>query len=163
MEDAAVETFWNLARFHANVNAAPSYFGPTTLEVITPPAWAFGVSTEQADTLLGLVLAGTKTATSSALWDYEDQDETLPQVGSLSILLDGSRHPHALIATTAVRVVRFEEVDEEHARLEGEGDLSLPHWRRVHRQLFTETATGGRDFTVDLPVVLERFEVIYRA
>lgn len=62
-----------------------------------------------------------------------------------------------------MRVVRFEEVDEEHARLEGEGDLSLAHWRQVHRRFFSETGTHGRDFTDDMPVVLERFEVIYRA
>ena len=81
-----VEAFWQLARFHANLNSAPTYFGPTTLEVVPPPAWAFGGSAEEADELLQLVLEGTKTATASALWDYEAEGEALPEVGSLSIL-----------------------------------------------------------------------------
>ena len=163
MDESEVRSFWDLARFHAKLNSAPSYFGPTTLEVVLPPAWSFGATPEQADELLALVLDGTKTATAGALWEYQAEGEDVPQPGSLSILLDGSGHPHALIEITDVRVVPFDEVDEEHARLEGEGDLSLEHWREVHERFFTETATGDHGFTHDMPVVLERFQVVYQA
>jgi uncharacterized protein YhfF len=156
-----VEAFWELARFHAKLNSAPTYFGPTTLEVVPPPAWAFGASPEEADELLRLVLDGTKTATASALWDYQAEGEALPEVGSLSILLDGSGHPRALINTTAVTVVPFDEVGEEHARLEGEGDRSLASWRDAHERFFGQVSSRG--FEPDMPVVLERFEVVYQA
>jgi uncharacterized protein YhfF len=53
-------------------------------------------------------------------------------------------------------------VDAEHARLEGEGDLSLEYWREVHRAFFTETATHARPVDDDMPVVLERFRVVYQ-
>lgn len=162
-ERSDVESFWDLARFHAKLNTAPTYFGPTTLEVVPPPAWSFGATPEQADELLELVLDGTKTATASALWDYEADDEPLPQSGTLSILLDGHDHPRALIEITSVEVVPFEEVDEEHARLEGEGDRSLAHWRDVHERFFTDVATHDRGFRPDMPVVLERFRVVYQA
>ena len=33
-----LRVFWDLARFHAKLNAAPTYFGPTTLESVPPPA-----------------------------------------------------------------------------------------------------------------------------
>ena len=56
--------------------------------------------------------------------DYESEDEPLPETGGLSILLDGAGHPQALIEVTEVSVVPFDEVDEEHARREGEGDWS---------------------------------------
>ena len=163
MAEAEVRSFWDLARFHAKLNSAPTYFGPTTLEVLPPPAWAFGSTPEQADELLALVLDGTKTATASALWEYEAEGEDVPRSGSLSILLDGAGHPHALIEITDVRVVPFDEVDEEHARLEGEGDRTLEHWREVHERFFTETATDDRGFRADMPVVLERFKVVYQA
>jgi len=156
-----VEAFWALAKFHANLNSAPTYFGPTTLEVVPPPAWAFGGSAEEADELLQLVLDGTKTATASALWDYEAEGEALPEVGSLSILLDGRGHPRALISTTEVEVVPFDEVDEEHARLEGEGDLSVASWRAAHERFFGQGSS--RPFEPDMPVVLERFAVVYQA
>src|SRR5690349_15137404 len=95
-EKTPVEAFWELARFHAKLNVAPTYFGPTTLEVVPPPAWAFGGTPEQADELLALVLDGTKTATAGALWDYEADDWPIPSVGDLSIILDGHEHPRAL-------------------------------------------------------------------
>jgi uncharacterized protein YhfF len=158
---AEVEAFWQLARFHARLNSAPTYFGPTTLEVVPPPAWAFGDSAEEGDELLQLVLDGTKTATASALWDYEAEGEALPEVGGLSILLDGRGHPRALVNTTDVQVVPFDEVNEEHARLEGEGDRSLGYWRAAHERFFGKVSSRG--FEPDMPVVLERFEVIYQA
>lgn len=162
MDESEVRSFWDLARFRAKLNNAPSYFGPTTLEVVPPPAWQFGATPEQADELLALVLDGTKTATASMLWDFEAEGERLPEPGTLSIILDGREHPRALIETTAVEVVAFDEVDDEHAYLEGEGDRSLGFWRDVHERHFTEHATHDRGFSRDLPVVLERFRVVYQ-
>ena len=158
-----VEAFWNLARFHAKLNVIPAYFGPTPLEVVPPPAWSFGATPEHAEALLRLVLDGTKTATASALWDFETEGEEVPRTGTLSIILDGAGHPRALIETTDVRVVPFDEVDDEHAHLEGEGDRSLASWRDVHERFFTEHAAHDRGFSPDMPVVLERFRVLYQA
>ena len=36
VDDDEVRAFWALARVHARLNSAPSYFGPTTLEVVPP-------------------------------------------------------------------------------------------------------------------------------
>lgn len=159
--DERVHAFWELARDHARLNAVPAYFGPTPLDSVPPPAWSFGAGPEQADDLLGLVLAGTKTATAGALWDYEAEDEPLPEIGTLSIILDSTGQPRALIETTEVQVVPFDEVSDEQARLEGEGDLSLEYWRDVHQRFFTEVADHDRGFSHDMPVVWERFRVLY--
>lgn len=160
--DARIEAFWTIARNHAHLNSAPQYFGVTPMEVMRPPAWGFGATSEQADALLRLVLAGTKTATASALWDYQVQDESLPTPGLLDIVLDGSGRPRALIETTAVEVRAFHEVDAEHARLEGEGDLSLEYWRRTHEAFFRTHAAHDRGFSQDMPVVLQRFRLVYK-
>lgn len=162
MDESEVERFWTLARSQARITSMPGYFGPTTLEVLPPPAWSFGGTPEEADALLDLVLAGTKTATSGALWDYEGEDEPLPEPGTLSILLDGSGTPRALIEATEVSVVPFAEVDAEHAFLEGEGDRSLTHWRAVHQRFFVDVATHDHAFAPDMPVVLERFRVLHQ-
>ncbi len=146
-DPAAVEAFW-----HAT--------GPTGP---VPEAWAFGDHAELADELLALVLAGTKTATASSLWDIEADGDPVPQVGDLSIVLDGAGQPRALIRTTQVRIVPFIDVDAEHARLEGEGDLTLSHWREAHEAFFRRTATGDRGFDETMPVVCERFEVVHPA
>ncbi|KGN38297.1 ASCH domain-containing protein [Knoellia subterranea] len=159
--DAAVHEFWDTARHYAKLNAVPTYFGPTPLDSVPPPAWGFGATPEHNDELLALVLEGTKTATASAVWDYEAEDETLPEPGTLSIILDGEGRPRALIETTEVDLVPFDEVSEEHAFLEGEGDRSLEHWREVHERFFTEHATHDHGFIRDMPVVCERFKVLY--
>lgn len=156
-----IDAFWEVAKRRAKLATLPGYFGPSALESLTPAAWAFGGSPEEADSLLGLVLEGVKTATASALWDFEAENEQVPTPGTLSILLDGTGAPRALVVATDVRVVPFDQVDAEHAHAEGEGDRSLAHWREVHEEFFTRVAAHDRGFQPDMPVVLERFEVVY--
>jgi len=156
-----IEQFWELARNQARTNPIPGYFPTSSHDALAPPAWAFGATPEHADELLALVLAGTKTATAGALLDYQANDEPIPAVGDLAIILDGRAHPRALIEVTDVRLEPFAAVDAEHARLEGEGDLSLAHWRDVHQRFFTEHATHDRPFSEQMTVVLERFHLLY--
>lgn len=156
-----IDTFWSVARHQTRTNPVPGYLGAYSGEALAPQAWAFGATPEQADELIALVLDGTKTATASSQWDYEDEETSLPRVGDLSIVLDGSERPRALIEVMEVDVVPFDEVDAEHARLEGEGDRSLEHWRSVHESFFTDQAVPGRSFSPTMPVVLERFRVLY--
>ena len=158
-DDAAIEAFWADAKVRAKVNRVPGYLGVNAGDSLRPPAWSFGATPEEADELLALVLAGTKTATASALRAYESGDEELPEGGDLSIITDGAGAPRALIQTTRVRTAAFGEVDAEHAAAEGEGDLSLEHWRRVHQEFFSRT--GGSELGEDEQVVLEEFRVIY--
>lgn len=159
----AVEAFWREAVRHARFEGIPGYFPGSTLGVVPPPAWSFGGTPAQADELLALVLAGTKTATASALWDYEASGEPVPEAGALGIVVDSSGAPRALLATTGVDIVPFDQVTAEHASLEGEGDGSLAHWREVHERFFREFAEHDRGFHSDMPVVCERFEVLHRA
>ena len=88
-------------------------------------AEGWGDSPEMADELGALIADGTKTATCSALWEYETEDEPLPQVGLKSVVLDGKGDPLCIVETTEVEVRPYEEVDAGFAYEEGEGDRSL--------------------------------------
>ena len=156
-----IEAFWQRAQQHAELATVSSYMGVNPIAALRPPAWGFGATPEEADELLDLVLEGTKTATASALWDYEAEGEDLPSVGTLGIVVDGHGAPRALVVTTAVRTVPFDEVDEAHAHAEGEGDRSLEYWRRVHEEFFTEHASHDKGFATDMPVVLEEIAVLH--
>lgn len=90
-----------------------------------------------------------------------DLDLDLPAPGSLSILLDGHDSPRALIRTTHVEVVRFGDVDEDHARREGEG--TLEQWRAQHLRFFEEHAPVGQRVDEETRVVLERFVAVVPA
>lgn len=126
-----------------------------------PLAWAFGATPEHADALLDLVLAGIKDGTASSLWDHESSGEPLPEVGELSVVLDGAGDPRAVLETTEIRIVPFDEVDADHARAEGEGDRTLAYWRASHERYWREHSEDERGWAPDMPVVCERFRLLW--
>ena len=103
-----LRVFWDLARFHAKLNAAPSYFGPTTLESVPPPAWSFGETPAQSDEFVAHALADELGETTAPVADYAGD---IPEAGVLSILCDGSGKPRALVEVTEV-VVGADDVVE---------------------------------------------------
>ena len=115
----------------------------------------FGDSPELADELLALVLSGRKTATCGALRDYGGA-EPMPEVGRRDVVLDGSGRRAAVIETVEAIVRRFDEVDADFARDEGEGDLSFEYWREAHRAYFERN--GG--FSPEMKLVCERFRLV---
>ena len=130
------------------------------VDVQTPhEAWQFGAA---PDKLAELVKSGIKTATASAYELYALDDEPLPQSGDYSVILDSRDAAVCVIRTERVTVVPFCEVSPEHARKEGEGDLSLVYWRRVHEEFFIgELAEAGLPFREDMPVVCEEFSLCF--
>lgn len=158
MDTDAIAEFWQRCR--AEVADLPDLPDPPALPEEPPAAWAFGATPDHADGLLSLVVAGTKTATASSLWDYEHAGDALPQVGELSIILDGSGAPRALIQTTDVVVVPFGEVTAAHAFAEGERDRTLASWREIHERYWTEHSEGPRGYEPDMPVVCESFRLL---
>lgn len=126
-------------------------------------AWSFGDGPQMADELGSLVRGGRKTATCSALWELEAEGEPAAQPGEKSVILDGKGEPLCIIETTEVEVRRFDEVDGRFAHDEGEGDGSLEYWQGAHRRFFSRTLPEiGHRFSEDMPLVCERFRVIYR-
>jgi uncharacterized protein YhfF len=126
-------------------------------------AEGWGDSPRMADELGRLIKSGTKTATCSALWDYEAEGEELPEVGTKTVVLDGNGHALCIVETTEVEIRPYDEVDEQFAYEEGEGDRSLAYWREAHRNFFSRTLPNvGREFSPEMPLVCERFRVVYR-
>ncbi len=128
----------------------------------TYDAWPFGASKQHADDLAQLVLEGKKTATSSNYIMYQVESDSIPYVGLYNIILDGNDAPVAILKTVEVNIMPFEEVSEEHAYLEGEGDRSLKYWRKVHQAFFErELNEINQTFNEQILVVCERFELVY--
>ena len=116
-----------------------------------------------ADELGGLIADGTKTATCSALWEYEAEGEPLPEVGVKTVVLDGNSDPLCIVETMEVEVRPYDRVDALFAYEEGEGDRSLEYWREAHWRFFSRTLPDiGKEPEMDMPLVCERFRVIYR-
>jgi uncharacterized protein YhfF len=123
----------------------------------------YGDSPELANELIQLILMGKKTATCGAVWEWESDDKPLPRVGDIWVEVDGSGSPVCITETTEVNIRNYNEVDADFARAEGEGDLSLEFWRQAHKNYFSRLLRKiGKEFSEDMPLVCERFIVIYK-
>lgn len=146
--------FWQAAG-----RAVPA-LSPTTGHQI----WHFGDSEQLARDLAELVLHGPKRATAGLLWDAELDPSMMPVHGGHSLVTDHAGAPLLIIRTTHVEVRPYGEVDAEFAAAEGEGDGSLAYWREAHWAYFSHRCEAlGRAPSNDMPVILERFALIYPA
>jgi uncharacterized protein YhfF len=158
-----IQEFWEASRARAGLGRLPAFItGAAWVTEMPPPAWSFGDSPGLADELLALVLAGEKTGTSSAAEIYQCVDEPRPVPGMLSIVLDSAGTPRALLRTTAVEEVPFDQVREDFARTEGEGDRTLASWRADHEAYWRRTLPPlGLEFRREMSVLCETFELLY--
>ena len=87
----------------------------------------------------------------------------MPEPGDLMIITDWDGRPLCIIETTEVTIRPYNHVDARFAYDEGEGDRSLAYWRAAHRRFFSRTLPAiGKEFATDMPLVCERFRVVYR-
>ena len=117
--------------------------------------FTFGDSRPLCNLLLKLVREGRKTATSTALREYDDNPAGMPTVGRRDICLDWDGNPMLVIETTEVSVLRFDAVGVDFALAEGE-NTSLDAWQESHRRYFARN--GG--FSPEMLLVCERFRVV---
>ncbi len=115
-----------------------------------------------ANELGDLVLQGKKQATASLLWEYGGTRKRQPTSGDLSVVTNWNGTPICVILTTEVEVTRYDDVDEEFAAAEGEGDLSLKYWRDAHWTYFGRVCEEfGHIKSPDMLVVCERFVAVF--
>ena len=128
---------------------------------VTAEQWGWE-GTPMADELAELILIGKKTASCSAYdeWLYENEDPK-SKIGSYTIVLNSKDEPVGIIQYTDMTIMPFNEVTEEFARAEGEGDLSYDYWYNGHVKFFTELMPQiGKEFYEAMPVVCERWKLI---
>jgi uncharacterized protein YhfF len=122
----------------------------------------FGDSEDLSNSLITLILAGVKHGTCSLVWSWDFDREPLPEVGDIEIVLDWHDRPAFVRRATKVEIVPFDEVTADFAASEGEGDRSLSYWQTEHWRFFTDECKRiGRTVDKSMPLVCERFEVLY--
>ena len=155
MTKETIETYWQ--KFLSTLPADSPYHSKSYVS----EGWGDGP--EMADELGTLIAQGTKTGTCSAVWEWEAEGEAIPQQGIITVVLDGEGEPLCIVETTEVTIRNYNEVDADFARSEGEGDLSLEYWRKAHKNFFSRTLPKiGREFSEEMPLVCERFRLIYK-
>ena len=149
-----IEAFW---RGFLNSNSCPK-----NANDLFQAAYQIGEDEEDANDGAKLVLSGKKTATSSLLWELEENDEPLPKVGDICVIENGMRTPVCVVQTTWVDTIRFGDVDASFALDYSETDGTLEDWYKVFGDYYSEECVAmDRELTKDTPLVCERFRVIY--
>lgn len=115
----------------------------------------FGDTPALSAHLLGLIAAGAKTATCSALRDYGDTP--VPRAGQVYLALDHRGAPALAYRVDRVDLCPFDEVPDAFALAEGEGDVA--GWRAAHIDYFHRN--GG--FDPKMMLVCERFTLLATA
>jgi uncharacterized protein YhfF len=125
--------------------------------------WHFGDSRDLANQLCELVLQGKKKATACLVWEAEVDPQNAPELNGYSVITDFDGTPKCIIKTTEIRILPFNQVDEEFAADEGEGDRSLRYWRAAHWEYFTRKCREmGKEASETMEVICERFKVEYQ-
>lgn len=147
-----VNKFWEEFKDYRHLSKDTNYF----------ESFHFHFEEKWVNELLRLVLIGQKKATASSYFAFECQGLKLPEVGDYSIVTDYNNEPQCVIQTTSVRIIPFKDMTYDICRLEGEDD-SLESWKEGHIRFFThESKDLGYEFSEEMPVVFEEFEVVYR-
>jgi uncharacterized protein YhfF len=150
-KDFRVQSFWEDFCRQIRLPSATAY-----------QAWYFGDTPELAHELVELVLRGPKRGTAGLAWVMDALPHAAPVAGGFSVVTEFDGTPRAVIRTTSVERKRFGDVDAQFAWDEGEDDRSLESWRAGHQRYFgRECERLGRVMSDDVPVVLERFELVY--
>ncbi len=105
------------------------------------------------DKLFDLVASDRKHGTC-CLYDGDDK---MSKVGDINIIYN-SQHQEIKIKITGVCVRRFCDIDEQWAKIEGEGDLSLDYWKKIHLDFFLKE---NPDFKVTDLLELNNFVIIH--
>ena len=140
----------------------------TTADIAGLPLEEFAFPGPLRDQLVRAIVDGSKTSTTSLVDGYELDDEPLPEIGGRGVVVDSAGQPVCIIETTAVRIARLSDVDEQHARDEGEGYETVSDWRRGHEQFWhspehiAEMSTPDYRVTDATVAVLVRFRVVRR-
>jgi uncharacterized protein YhfF len=155
MTTESIKNYWQ--QFLASLPPDSPYHS----KLYTAEGW--GDDPAMADELGALIVQGIKTATCSALWEWEAEGNPIPQKGLITIALDGRGEPLCIVESVKVRIRKYNEVDANFARDEGEGDLSLNYWREAHKNFFSRTLLKiGKEFSEEMLLVCERFKLIYK-
>lgn len=149
MADIAVQSKAILQRHFPDREA--DYFEPMTI----------GGTPADRDEGARLVLEGKKTLTSSAVWEWTEENR--PFSGALSVLFDGQGTARAILETTAVELLRVGDFNEEFAYAYGEGERTLAWWQREMGAYYRRLAeASGRAFDEETLLYLEWFEIRQR-
>ena len=128
-----------------------------------PDASYFHNNREDANRLAQLILERKKQAGSNLYFFYEQANADLPKIGTKNIVTDFDEKAVAIIATTQVDTIPFNEISESYAVMDmGTTNQPIEKWKKAHWAFFAPVIkeNGGHP-TEDMLIVCEQFRTIW--
>ena len=152
------QAFWREACSALGLATDTPHHVGTFAEPTTPDRAAF------IDGLAKMARDGEKRGTAHLKRQFEIETLQARELGDYWLVTTTEGEPICVVRVYAVDIVPFDKVSEAFAASEGEGDLSLRHWREVHGTYFTrQCARWNHEWSEDELVVCESFEAVYPA
>lgn len=119
-----------------------------------------GRTAELCERLNGYILARQKTGVFSQPEDFPDG--RLPRAGELAVLVNYSDEPRCLVRYDECELMTLGAVGPRHVAIETPALRDLAAWRKFHRDYWAPVfAARGEALTDDVPIVYQRFTVLY--
>lgn len=151
--------FWRKACAQADIDPQTPHHAGTFAE----PDADDPEDAEFIDSLSELARSGNKRGTAHMALHFEHEGIRIREPGDAWIVTNTRGEPLCVVRITQVAITPFDQVGEEFAASEGEGDLSIAHWRKAHLDYFrNQCAQWNHTWRDDQPVVCESFELVYR-
>lgn len=153
MENASARNLWgDFLDAHLEFASLPA---PKVIHLYDNPT--------DADAAVDLICRETKRARTRSLKGIQLRHEKLPQIGDFYVVTDWQGKAWAVIRTTSVKLIPYFAVRDDHARLEGDGDKSLSHWKKIHWEyLERELSAFGAQPSESMIMVFEAFELHFK-
>lgn len=117
---------------------------------------------EDANSCADLAKKGIKRATTDSLLGLQLRNEALPKIGDFKVVTNWQGEAQCIIKVTKVKLKPYFSIDQSYVELEGEGDRSLPSWKKNHWDYYTrELEPFDRKPNESMIVVCQEFEKIF--
>jgi uncharacterized protein YhfF len=122
----------------------------------------FGNSAAISNVILPLILSGEKTGTFALESEFEHAPTEVPRAGDHYVVTHFGGEPALLYRLTEVERVPFAQISHAHVQVEGPNARTVPVWRKIHWAYWGGILRAqGREPREDMPVLFQRFEVIF--
>ncbi len=159
-DTAETQAFWRDACGATGIDPETPHHAGTFSEPAEP---AEAERVAFIDQLSGMARDGKKRGTAHMRLHFEHENIPMREPGDCWIVTTVAGEPLCVVRITNVDIKPFNQVELAFAASEGESDLSLDYWRRVHSAYFQEQCERwGVEWREDLPVVCESFDLVYR-
>ncbi len=128
-----------------------------------PDAEPFHNNEADAKRLADLIVSGKKQAGSMLYFFFEEANADLPAIGTKSIVTNFDGKARAIIKTTKVDTIPFNQISEAYAALDmGTNSEPLKKWKKAHWDFFAPAMEqSGKKPTEEMLIVCTWFETIW--